>query len=86
MPFMIVHTVGTPDRRVLEVQRQLVNYRGTLTGKKLLKRGVLKKCNRKGMLQDCTMFLVGLLYLMDSTLAQQKKGKKTTTDKHSPMP
>ena len=53
--------LNTADRRMLEVQRQLKNYKGTLTGKMLLKKGDLKKCTRKGELKTCTLFVVSCL-------------------------
>ena len=46
------------DREMLELQRQLKNYTGTLTGKVLLKKGGLKKCTRKGKLKSCNLFVV----------------------------
>ena len=53
------HTaLTTADRGMLQLQRRLLNYRGTLTGKKLLKEGVLKKVNRRGVPKDCTLFVV----------------------------
>ena len=53
--------LDTPNRKIIELQRQLVNYSGTLTGKQLLKHGVLGKCNRKGSKKDVTIFAVSTL-------------------------
>ena len=54
-----MHTgLNAADREMVELQRQLKNYTGTLTGKKLLKKGGLKKCTRKGELKNCTLFVV----------------------------
>jgi hypothetical protein len=52
-----VQMLNAADRQMLELQRQLKNYKGTLTGKALLKKGDLKKCTRKGELKTCTLFV-----------------------------
>ena len=49
------------NRQMLKLQRQLKNYKGTLMGKKLLKKGELKKCTRKGGLKNCTLFVVSAI-------------------------
>ena len=42
----------------MDLQRRLTNYRGTLIGKKLVKHGTVRKCNRKGVKKDVHIFLV----------------------------
>jgi hypothetical protein len=46
------------DREMMDLQRKLTNYRGTLTGKKLLKVGVIRKCNRRGAKKEIYLFLL----------------------------
>jgi hypothetical protein len=50
--------LNTADRKIMELQRKLVNYRGNLIGKKLLKQGTLRKCNRKGNKKEVHLFLL----------------------------
>lgn len=56
----IICTVGdTPDREVMELQAKLIGtLSGTLSGKRMLKKGVLKKVNRKGSMIDAHFYLV----------------------------
>ena len=58
MYILILADVRTADRPMMELQKQLSDYRGTLTGKKLLKSGVLRKCTRRGALDDRMIYLV----------------------------
>ena len=50
--------LNAADREMMELQRRLSNYRGTLTGKKLLKQGPVRKCTRKGAKKEVYLFLV----------------------------
>ncbi|CAI8042398.1 FYVE, RhoGEF and PH domain-containing protein 6 [Geodia barretti] len=50
--------LNTGDREMMDLQRKLTNYRGTLTGKKLLKEGVIRKCNRRGAKKEVYLFLL----------------------------
>ena len=56
--FYFVVVLSTGDREMMDLQRKLTNYRGTLTGKKLLKVGVIRKCNRRGVKKEVYLFLV----------------------------
>ena len=44
----------------MELQRRLASYSGTLIGKRLIRQGSLKKCNRRGHKNDVHIFLVSL--------------------------
>lgn len=61
MTIHIFSVVGTAERQVMDLQRRLANYKGTLIGKKLIKHGVIRKCNRKGAKKDVYIFLVSLI-------------------------